>query len=177
MHLLAYNLIRTLMAQAAELAGVEPREVSFAGAVQTVNAFAPMLELADPEDLPRLLEILLRIIARHRVGDRPNRYEPRAVKRRAKPIALLTIPEGKHKCDWQSLGWQSVRASGSAIRDIHHKKRWMSRMGRSEVATDYRCISYGPSSGQCPRRDPALHPSSVRWDRCATLQCFIINLV
>jgi len=92
MHLLAYNLIRTLMAQAAELAGIEPREVSFAGAVQTVNAFAPMLELASPADRPRLLEILLRIIARHRVGDRPNRYEPRAVKRRAKPIALLTIP-------------------------------------------------------------------------------------
>ena len=92
MHLLAYNLIRTLMARAAELAGIEPREVSFAGAVQTVNAFAPVLELADPADRPRLLDILLRIIARHRVGDRPDRYEPRAVKRRAKPIALLTVP-------------------------------------------------------------------------------------
>jgi hypothetical protein len=92
MHLLAYNLIRTLMARAAEQAGIEPREVSFAGAVQTVNAFAPVLQLADPADHPRLWEILLRIIARHRVGDRPDRYEPRAVKRRAKPIALLTVP-------------------------------------------------------------------------------------
>jgi hypothetical protein len=92
MHLLAYNLIRALMARAAEEAGIEPREVSFAGAVQTVNAFAPVLQLAAPADRPRLLEILLRIIARHRVGDRPDRYEPRAVKRRAKPIAWLTIP-------------------------------------------------------------------------------------
>jgi hypothetical protein len=91
-HLLAYNLIRTLMARAAERAGIEPREVSFAGAVQTVNAFAPVLELADPADRPRLLEILLWIMARHRVGDRPDRYEPRAVKRRAKPIALLKVP-------------------------------------------------------------------------------------
>jgi hypothetical protein len=92
MHLLAYNLVRGLMAAAAEQAGIEPREVSFAGAVQTINAFGPILELADPEDLPRLFQILLRAIARHRVGDRLGRYEPRAVKRRAKPIALLTIP-------------------------------------------------------------------------------------
>jgi hypothetical protein len=93
--LLAYNLIRTLMARAAERAGIEPREVSFAGAVQTVNAFAPVLLLADPADHGRLLEILLRVMARHRVGDRPDRYEPRAVKRRAKPIALLTVPRGQ----------------------------------------------------------------------------------
>src|SRR2546426_11236167 len=37
MHLLAYNLVRTLMARAAEQEGVEPREGSFAGAVQTVR--------------------------------------------------------------------------------------------------------------------------------------------
>lgn len=97
MHLLAYNLVRTLMNQAAEQEGIEPREVSFAGAVQTVNAFAPALELAAEGDRPALLKVLLRAIARHRVGDRPNRYEPRAVKRRAKPIALLTVPRKKAK--------------------------------------------------------------------------------
>jgi len=97
MHLLAYNMIRTLMAQAAEKAGIEPREVSFAGAVQTVNAFAPTIELADETDRERLMEILLRTIARHRVGDRPDRYEPRAVKRRAKPIALLKTPRAQAK--------------------------------------------------------------------------------
>jgi hypothetical protein len=90
--LLAYNLVRTLMARAAEQAGIEPRQVSFAGTLQTLNAFAPVLALADRADRPRLLEILLKAIARHRVGDRPDRYEPRAVKRRAKPIALLTLP-------------------------------------------------------------------------------------
>ena len=91
-HLLAYNLVRALMARAASEAGVEPRELSFAGAVQAVNAFAPVLQLAGPGDQGRLLRVLLRIIARHRVGDRPDRYEPRAVKRRSKPIALLTVP-------------------------------------------------------------------------------------
>lgn len=92
MHMLAYNLIRSAMAKAAEQAGIEPREVSFAGAVQTINAFAPALALAGEADQARLLGILLRAIAHHRVGDRPDRYEPRAVKRRAKPIALLTVP-------------------------------------------------------------------------------------
>ena len=97
MHILAYNLVRTLMAEAAGQAGIEPREVSFAGAVQTINAFAPIIELADEADRARLLEIMLRAIARHRVGDRPDRYEPRAVKRRAKPIALLKTPRDEAK--------------------------------------------------------------------------------
>ena len=92
MHLLAYNLIRTVMAEAATRAGVEPRQVSFAGALQTLDAFAPALRLADGHDLPRLWAMLLRAVARHRVGNRPNRHEPRAVKRRPKPIALLTVP-------------------------------------------------------------------------------------
>ena len=92
MHLLAYNLIRALMAQAAERQEIEPREVSFAGAVQAVNAFAPALQLANAGELPRLWEILLEIIGRQKVGNRPDRFEPRAVKRRAKPIALLTVP-------------------------------------------------------------------------------------
>ena len=92
MHLLAYNLVRATMAVAAKQAGMEPREVSFAGAVQTINAFVPVLELADARDVGRLWRILLRAIARHRVGNRPDRYEPRAVKRRAKPIAYLTVP-------------------------------------------------------------------------------------
>jgi hypothetical protein len=97
MHLLAYNLIRTVMAQATEQAGLQPREVSFAGAVQTINAFVPVLALSPQSEHPRLMQILLRAIAAHRVGDRPDRYEPRAVKRRAKPIALLTIPRNKAK--------------------------------------------------------------------------------
>lgn len=93
MHMLAYNLVRTAMAAAADAAGIEqPREVSFAGAVQAIVAFAPAMELADRRDVPRLQRALLRAIASHRVGDRPDRCEPRAVKRRPKPTRLLTVP-------------------------------------------------------------------------------------
>jgi hypothetical protein len=49
-HLLAYNLLRTVMAVAAADSDVEPRKISFKGAKQTLTAFAPKLEAARPED-------------------------------------------------------------------------------------------------------------------------------
>jgi hypothetical protein len=88
-HLLAYNLLRTVMAIAAAEVGIAPREVSFTGAKQAVTAFAPKLEAARPEERPVLIDALLRVIAYHRVGDRPGRWEPRALKRRPKPRARL----------------------------------------------------------------------------------------
>lgn len=91
MHLLAYNLIRGLMAEAARVEKVKPRALSFMGCVHTVRAFEES-HLYDPAwiaaDLPRLLEL----IGEKRLDDRPDRYEPRAVKRRPKPHALLTMP-------------------------------------------------------------------------------------
>jgi hypothetical protein len=90
-HLLAYNLIRGIMAEAARSGGVKPRRLSFAGSLHTVRSFEEG-HLYDPvtirADLPRLLEL----IVRKRVGDRPDRYEPRAVKRRPKPHPLLRMP-------------------------------------------------------------------------------------
>jgi hypothetical protein len=91
-HLLAYNLLRTVMAVAAAEVGIEPREVSFTGAKQAVTAFAPKIEAARPEDRPALIDALLVVIAYHRVGDRPGRWEPRARKRRPKPGARLMQP-------------------------------------------------------------------------------------
>jgi hypothetical protein len=48
MHLLAYNLIRTVMAEAAERADRRPREVSFKGALQTLTAYRGLVEQACP---------------------------------------------------------------------------------------------------------------------------------
>jgi hypothetical protein len=96
-HLLGYNLIRGIMAEAAREGEVPPRRVSFAGALHTVRAFEET-HLYDPvrirADLPRLLELISR---KKPVGDRPDRYEPRAVKRRPKPHPLLTMPRGEAK--------------------------------------------------------------------------------
>lgn len=97
MHLLAYNLIRTVMAEAAERAGMRPREVSFKGALQMLTAYRALVERATPQTLPALYESLLSAIASHQVGNRPHRYEPRAIKRRPKEHDRLTIPRQEAK--------------------------------------------------------------------------------
>jgi hypothetical protein len=96
-HLLAYNLLRTVMAFAAAEEGIEPRRVSFTGAKQAVTAFAPKIEAARPEDRPALIDALLVMVAYHRVGGRPGRWEPRARKRRRKPGAHLHEPRAVAK--------------------------------------------------------------------------------
>ena len=91
MHLLAYNLIRGVMAEAARGRDVQPRELSFNGARQTVRAFEAG-HLYEPKQFAADLPLLLDLIVQKRVGDRPDRYEPRGIKRRPKPYRLLTMP-------------------------------------------------------------------------------------
>lgn len=92
-HLLVYNLVRTVMAEAATLAQLRPDEISFTGAWQTVNAFLPQMRtLTTSEDTQALWEVLLWAVGEHHVGDRPNRYEPRKVKRRRKNYKTLNEP-------------------------------------------------------------------------------------
>src|SRR5262245_3070248 len=92
MHLLAYNLIRAVMARAAQDLGCPPRELSFAGAWQAVRAFGERLLEADAARSEELHAWLLLVVGCHQVGDRPDRVEPRARKRRPKHGAYLTTP-------------------------------------------------------------------------------------
>ena len=99
-HVLAYNLIRTVMAQAAIRHGIEPRSISFKGALQTLEAFQPVIALGGRRDaaaLKNLSEHVLDAVASHRVGDRPDRYEPRRRKRRPKPYDRLMRPRHEAK--------------------------------------------------------------------------------
>src|SRR5215510_1846382 len=96
-HLLAYNLLRTVMAVAAAESEVEPRKISFKGAKQAVTAFAPKIEAARPEDRAGLIDAMLAAVAYHRVGGRPGRWEPRARKRRPKPGNRLMLPRATAK--------------------------------------------------------------------------------
>jgi hypothetical protein len=94
-HILAYNLIRTIVAQAAIKHGIEPRTISFKGTVQTLEAFQPVIALQGEHNSAfrtKLYQHLLDAIAQHRVADRPNRYEPRLKKRRPKHYAFLRKP-------------------------------------------------------------------------------------
>jgi hypothetical protein len=104
-HLLAYNLLRTVMAVAADENNTEPRQVSFKGAKQALTAFAPKIEAARPEDRASLIDALLTTIAYHRVGNRPDRWEPRARKRRPKPGARLTQPRHIAKLPHNRSKW------------------------------------------------------------------------
>jgi Transposase DDE domain len=91
-HLLAYNLIRSVMAQAAVAHDTSPGAISFKGALQTMTAFAERLIDAPGENADQLYATLLSAIVTHVVGNRPNRVEPRARKRRPKQYPLLTKP-------------------------------------------------------------------------------------
>lgn len=85
--LLAYNLIRLLMAQAAHSAGVHPRELSFKHTVQMWTVWsshtAPVLVQSNE---------FFRLIAQLPVGNRPDRVEPRMRKRRPKSFPWLKEP-------------------------------------------------------------------------------------
>lgn len=101
-HILAYNLIRTVMAQAAQRHGVESRSISFKGAIQTLEAFQPVIALQAEHDADyrhRLYEQLLDAVATHRVADRPDRFEPRKKKRRHKWNEILNKPRAEAKRD------------------------------------------------------------------------------
>ena len=104
-HLLAYNLLRTVMAVAANENDIEPRKVSFKGAKQALTAFVPKIEAARPEDRAQLIDAMLTMIAYHRVGDRPGRWEPRARKRRRKRGARLTQPRNTSKLPHNRSKW------------------------------------------------------------------------
>ena len=95
-HILAYNLIRTIMAQAADKHSIEPRSISFKGTVQTLEAFQPLIDFQDQRGLLRRMELyqhLLDAVAEHRVGNRPDRFEPR--KKKATPQTVRSPHEIK----------------------------------------------------------------------------------
>ena len=98
-HALAYNLIRTIMAQAATKHHLHPRSISFKGTIQTLEAFQPVIALQGRDAAFRrnLYELLLDAIATHRVMNRPDRFEPRVRKRREKPYGYLRKPRAQTK--------------------------------------------------------------------------------
>jgi len=94
-HLLAYNLIRTVIAQAAARHGKHPRQISFTRAMRTLEAFRPAIAGVPSDRLANLYEHLLKAIASHGIGNRPDRLEPRQRKRRPKPYKLMTKPRNQ----------------------------------------------------------------------------------
>jgi len=94
-HLLGYNLLRGMMATAGLSADVPPWQISFKGTLQTLNAFLPMLH--GGVDLDAWCRALLAAIASHAVGHRPDRIEPRVIKRRPKQYKRMREPRQNYR--------------------------------------------------------------------------------
>ena len=87
-HLLAYNLVRLLIAESALLADCIPRQISFKHCLQLWLHWSSKQSGYDPKQM----NILFKIMSQQRVGNRPGRIEPRAVKSRPKAYSMLTKP-------------------------------------------------------------------------------------
>ncbi len=94
MHLIVYNCIRLLMNQAAEQQQSEQRCISFKAAAQALRQWQPLLDDTQLNSIEqrRLMALLVDVIAAKSIHQRPGRREPRCVKRRPKPYALMTAP-------------------------------------------------------------------------------------
>ena len=101
-NLLAYNLVRLLMAQAARESGLEPRQMSFKHTIQMWTEWT-QLHRGMPAEAYR--DDLLRLIAQVIVGERPGRIEPRAQKRRPKPYPWLKVPRAVARMQIRTLGF------------------------------------------------------------------------
>ena len=96
-YMLAYNLIRSLIWTAKQIYHIDIERISFKGTVQHLSSLAPYLAIAGQFDYSRLYEDLIHLVADEKVPDRPDRIEPRVLKRRPKPYPLMTQPRSQLK--------------------------------------------------------------------------------
>jgi DDE family transposase len=97
--LLAYNLIRQTLLASAWQATLSPRQLSFTAALQKIAAGWTAVLLVNDSVVTRVSEAHQQDLAHQQVGDRPNRVEPRAIKRRPKPHKLLTKPRAQARSE------------------------------------------------------------------------------
>ena len=97
MHVIAYNLIRATMLQAAVAEGRDIARISFKGTCQAMREWAPVLAIVPDDERQGTLDAMLKAIARAPLPFRPNRSEPRARKRRPKNYQLLNKPRREFK--------------------------------------------------------------------------------
>jgi len=90
-HLLAYNLIRMMMTQSALMADISPRQISFKHCLQLWLAIFHKINTLDEEQF----QTLFLLMSQQRVGNRPGRIEPRAIKRRPKAFPFLSKPRAE----------------------------------------------------------------------------------
>jgi hypothetical protein len=93
--LTAINIVRSIILEAAIRHDVDPLRISFRSTMRTVLAFASRLAARSVETLQLCYDAMLHEIAANLVPERPNRLEPRAVKRETKHYPALKIPRSQ----------------------------------------------------------------------------------
>jgi hypothetical protein len=88
-HFLAYNMIRNFMVKAGVKHKLRPAQISFKGTIQLLNQFTPLFLNVKGQEKIILYQHLLYLIAKNKVGNRPGRVEPRAVRQRPKSFPVL----------------------------------------------------------------------------------------
>ena len=88
-HLLAYNLIRAAMVRGAVASGEQPRRLSFAQSRVLLEEMRGLLAWSEGEYRAGVVRGLWQAIGSCRLVDRPERIEPRAIKRGPKPFPRL----------------------------------------------------------------------------------------
>jgi hypothetical protein len=115
-HLLSYNLLRTLVAQAAQAGGWRPRQLSCAAALHAWQEFRVLLQQASDATYPTQLRQLWAVLQTHRVGQRPGRVEPRRLKRWQHKYPRLMRPRAQARAGLRSGTAPEARAHGQARR-------------------------------------------------------------
>ena len=100
--LIAHYLVRVLMHEAAQHAGLDPDRLSFVGAIRVLQQAVPEFQMTAPEQLPALYQRLLRDMAHKRLPTRRLRTNPRVVKRKMSNFKLkraqhLAWPQPTHR--------------------------------------------------------------------------------
>ena len=90
--LLAYNLVRKLIATAAAVHDKQPRQLGFTLACQTILSSWMLLATGACRDARQLWRLALERIAVNEVANRPGRIEPRVIKRRRDHYPLMHDP-------------------------------------------------------------------------------------
>ena len=100
--LLAYNLIRRVIATAAAVHNKQPRELGFTLACQEVLSVWVLLSTGCCVGAASMIDAALSRIAANEVGKRPGRHEPRVRKKRDTPYKLMQEPRATLKAKWQN---------------------------------------------------------------------------
>jgi len=108
-YLVAHNLIRCVMAEAVATYQVELERVSFKGSVDALRQYSNAISQARGQKMrAQLWQDLILNLARDLVPYRPNRLEPRSLKRRPKNFGWLTKPRRKFReCLHRNCYWKS----------------------------------------------------------------------